>query len=171
MTSADLIVRPWCADDAAALAEMYAFDREEIEASEPWRLPTYFAVEGQLERIARAWADHRALGFVAVQGERLVGSLALEDVTSDSATVGYYIASTRRRAGLGTRALALLIGIAFHDIGIRRLVADIRTDNTGSLRVAERNGFHYVESISRDGVNHHRSMLRFDDVPESLLHR
>jgi ribosomal-protein-alanine N-acetyltransferase len=145
---------------------MYEGDRDEIEVTEPWRLPTYFSVEGQLDRIARTWPEHRALGFVAIADEQLVGALGLEDVTSEAASVGYFISSTRRGAGLATRALALLIGIAFNDVGIRTLTADIRPENVASLRVAERNGFRYVESVCRDGVDHHCLVLRADDRPE-----
>jgi ribosomal-protein-alanine N-acetyltransferase len=166
MAAGDLVVRPCCADDAAGLAEMYALDRDEIEDAEPWRAPTFFEVNGQLDRITRVWTEQRTLGFVAVQRERIVGLFVLEDVTNESATVGYYVASARRREGVATRGLLLLIRIAFCDVGIRRLVADIRPDNIGSLRVAEHNGFRYEKSVSVEGVEYDRLVLSHDHVSE-----
>jgi [ribosomal protein S5]-alanine N-acetyltransferase len=162
MADGELVVRPCCADDAAGLAEMYALDRDEIEDAEPWRAPTFFEVNGQLDRITRVWTEHRTLGFVAVQRERIVGLFILEGVTSESATVGYYVASAHRREGVATRGLALLIGIAFRDVGIRRLVADIRPDNLGSLRVAEHNGFRYEKSVLVESVEYDRLVLSHD---------
>jgi|GEM_PF-2086868 Acetyltransferases, including N-acetylases of ribosomal proteins len=170
MVSDSLVVRSWCADDAAALAEMYALDRDEITASEPWREPTFFTTDGQHDR-GRLWAQHRDLAFVSVQDGRLVGDLVLEDVTSESATVGYFVSSIRRRHGIATRALGLLIDIAFNEIGIRTLVADIRPDNAGSLRVAERNGFSYLEPVAIDGVELDRLVLRSNDAAEDPFRR
>jgi RimJ/RimL family protein N-acetyltransferase len=60
----------------------------------------------------------------------------------------------------------LLIGIAFRDVGIRRLVADVRPDNIGSLRVAELNGFRYEKSVSVEGVEYDRLVLSHDQVSE-----
>jgi ribosomal-protein-alanine N-acetyltransferase len=152
-------VRPWCTDDAAAFAELYTLDREEINASEPSREPTFFTTEGQLDR-ARLWDKYGDLAFVVHESGCLVGSLVLEDATSESATVGYFVSSSRRRHGIATRALGLLIDIAFNELGIRTLVADIRPDNAASLRVAERNGFRYVEPVTIDGVELDRFVLR-----------
>jgi RimJ/RimL family protein N-acetyltransferase len=106
------IIRLCGADDAAGLAEMYRLDRNEIEAAEPSRLPAFFETEGQLERITRVWPEHRTLGYVAVEDERILGLFLLEDVTDVSATVGYYVRSDRRRRGVATAGLGALVEVA-----------------------------------------------------------
>ncbi|HEV7526966.1 MAG TPA: GNAT family protein [Acidimicrobiia bacterium] len=159
MTTDGLVVRPWCVDDAAATAAMYALDRDGIMAAEPWREPAFFTSQGQLDR-ARVWAQHGDLPFVAVQNGQLVGDLILEDATGESATVGYFVSPARRNLGVAARALGLLIQIAFDELGIQTLVAEIRPDNAASRRVAERNGFSYVEPVTLDGVELDRFVLR-----------
>ncbi len=158
------MVRPCSEGDAAALAAMYALDRDEIESAEPWRTPNFFEVDGQLDRITRVWTEHGALGFVAIEREQIVGLFVLEDVAEESALVGYYVASNRRREGLATRALARLIDIAFREVGVCRLVADIRPDNPYSIRVVARNGFAYEKAVSVEGVDLHRYVLISDTI-------
>ena len=160
MTDDEILMRPCVAADAADLAEMYRLDRDEIEAAEPSQPPAFFEVDGQLDRITRVWTEYRTLGFVAVERERIVGLFALEDVVEASAIVGYYVASDRRRQGVATSGLRWLIETAFRELGIRTLVVDIRPDNVGSLRVAERNGFGDERSVALDGVAHRRLTLR-----------
>jgi ribosomal-protein-alanine N-acetyltransferase len=156
MTRDDLGVRACSAGDAGALAEMYATDRAEIEAADPGRPAAFFEVDGQLDRINRIWPDSQSFGFVAVEGERIVGLIVIEDVTEGSATVGYYVASDLRRAGVATRALGRVVDIAFRELGLHRLVADILPDNAASRRVVERNGFHDEGVTSLEGIEHRR---------------
>jgi [ribosomal protein S5]-alanine N-acetyltransferase len=164
MADDTVLLRPCSVDDAGALAEMYSLDREAMEASEPWRTPTFFEVEGQRDRITRVWPKFRTLAFVSVQREEVVGLFLLEDVTDESALVGYYVAPANRGEGVATRSVALLAQIAFGDLGIGSLVADIQPHNTASRRVVERNGFRREGSVILEGVEHHRFVRLAADV-------
>ncbi len=151
------MVRACRVDDAAALAEMYSLDRAEIEKSDPTCEPSFFREEGQRDRISRVWPQYGDLAFVAIEGEKLVGLVVLDDARrSENVLVGYYVSSAYRRRGLATRALALVVELAARDYGLSRLVAEVRPDNTGSLLVARRNGFRFVETVQIKGEDHHR---------------
>ena len=164
MADDELVVRACRVDDAAGLAAMYALDRGEIEGAEPWRAPSFFEVDGQVERISRSWVEHRTLGFVALRRDRIVGLFVLEDVTDDSAFVGYHVAADRRRQGVASCGLASLADIAFGEVGLRTIVADIEPHNIASCRVVERNGFRHEGSVTIDDVHHERWVLNREDA-------
>jgi RimJ/RimL family protein N-acetyltransferase len=85
--------------------------------------------------ISLAIADARggaALGYVGVSGlvwRHRRGSL------------GYWVAGARRRQGLATAAVGLLVPWVFSALGLVRLEAIVEVDNHASQRVVERNGF------------------------------
>jgi ribosomal-protein-alanine N-acetyltransferase len=146
--SADVSIRRCVAQDAPALAAMYAADRDQVLPAEPAPAPPFFTVAGQLERITRTWPDHNCLGFVAVIRDQVVGLLLLEDVADRSAIVGYYVASASRGRGVATAAVGALVQAAQQDVGLLRLVADIDPGNVASRRVAEQDGFRAVGSVN-----------------------
>jgi RimJ/RimL family protein N-acetyltransferase len=98
VTSDGVRLRPWREEDAAELAAMYTVDRIRIEATEPWRKPGFFTISGQVAR-SHAWAEYGDLVYTAFRDDRLVGLFMLEDVTSESASVGYFVSSLFRRGG------------------------------------------------------------------------
>lgn len=157
--SADVTIRPCVAQDAPALAAMYAADRDQVLAAEGSPAPSFFTIAGQLERITRTWPDHDCLGFVAAVGDQVVGLLLLEDVADRSATVGYYVSSAARGRGVATAAVGALLQVAQQDVGLLRLVADIDPGNVASRLVAERNGFRAVGSVVIGGATFDRFVV------------
>jgi RimJ/RimL family protein N-acetyltransferase len=149
MTNHGVVMRPCGADDAAGLVEMYSLDPDQGEVTE----------EGQRDRITRVWTEYRTLGFVAVDGARVVALFLLEDITDGCAIVGYYVAADRRRQGIATRGLGWLIEQAFTDLALLTLVADILPDNVASIGLAEQHGFAPTGLVSLDGVQHCRLTL------------
>lgn len=139
---------------------MYALDRADIEEAAPGQAPTFFEVDGQLHRITRIWPEFHTLGYVAIIDDRIVGLFLLEEMNAESATVGYYVAAARRRAGIATRGLARLVEIAFGDVGPRAVIADIEPHNMTSLRVVDRNGFCDEGTVNIESIEHRRFVLR-----------
>src|SRR3954469_4362578 len=125
---ADVSLRPCAADDADALAAMYAVDRDELVAQER-RPAAFFTAEGQRRRITQLWPNVGTLGWVVLRNDAIVGLFVLEDIRADSALVGYFVASAVRNQGLATRALAVMIETAFDEFDIRMLIADILPHN------------------------------------------
>jgi ribosomal-protein-alanine N-acetyltransferase len=157
--SVDVRIRPCVAQDAPALAAMYAADRDETGAADPPRRPSFFTVAGQLERITRTWPEHNCHGYVVLTRDRVVGLLLLEDVAAPSATVGYYVSSAERGQGIATAALGALVQVVRQDLGVLRLVADVDPNNVASRRVAERNGFRPVGHVVIDGATFDRFLF------------
>ena len=68
----------------------------------------------------------------------------LSDSVAGSAGMGYWLLPQARGRGLATRAVRLLSGWAFYDLGLTRLRIFAEPENERSQRVAERCGFKRV---------------------------
>lgn len=66
------------------------------------------------------------------------------------AEIGYGLAAPYRRRGYGVEAVAGLVDWCERQPGVRRLVAEVLSDNTASRRLLERTGFTVVE-VRADG--------------------
>ena len=114
---------PYPPRDRAAVAAV--LDRK--IANTAWR------AEGDLLEIA-----------VALGGSgELVGDvlLALRSVEHETVEVGYIFAPQHGGRGYATEAVRALLGLAFDELGARRLVARVDDRNTPSRRLLERLGF------------------------------
>ncbi len=130
-----------------------------------------------LRREARAG---RAFPFAVTYEGRLVGQVNVSGVVrgaSDSGSVGYWV--DRRVAGRGVTptAVALVVDHVFDVAGLHRVEANVRPENTASLRVMAKLGFRreglherflYIDGAWRDHVAF--AVVR-DDVPGGLLRR
>jgi ribosomal-protein-alanine N-acetyltransferase len=85
-----------------------------------------------------------ALPFAVTLDDRLVGHVMVGNVVREpllSAYVGYWVDSTVTRGGVITAAVALVVDHCFTRVGLHRLEATVRPENTASLRVLEKLGF------------------------------
>lgn len=95
----------------------------------------------------RGLAEHGAPGdtgtfLVVVDGE-VVGDCGWFGAADDAGTVevGYGLAASRRRQGLGTEAVAVLTAWVEAQPGVRLVTAEVLPGNEGSLRLLARLGF------------------------------
>lgn len=81
--------------------------------------------------------------WLIVSGDMVVGLCCFLDVPDACGTVaiGYGIAASRRRLGLGSAALALLVRDVARDFPVRYLTAETGAANVASQRMLARNGF------------------------------
>ncbi|WP_291483774.1 GNAT family N-acetyltransferase [Acidovorax sp.] len=92
------------------------------------------ALEQQLMPIRRRF-------FYAVEVDSIVaGSVGFTLLSGDSADCGWFFRKNFWGKGIGTMAVALLVEDAFAK-GISKLKASARSQNIGSIRVAEKCGF------------------------------
>jgi ribosomal-protein-alanine N-acetyltransferase len=107
-----------------------------------------------------AWAQHVAryhrgdqFGYLAwAHDGTLAGVVNVNDVVwgaSRSATLGWYAFAGATGRGLMTEALGGVLAVAFDDLGLHRLEANIQPGNEPSRRLAQRCGF-VLEGLSRD---------------------
>ncbi|MFG2191406.1 GNAT family N-acetyltransferase [Streptomyces sp. NPDC048639] len=99
-----------------------------------------------------------------------VGAIGLfrADWEARSAEVGYGVSSGYRSKGYATEALAALTGWALSGGGMQRIQLTANTDNTGSVRVAEKAGFLREGTLRRaapedDGLHDVAVFSRLDD--------
>jgi RimJ/RimL family protein N-acetyltransferase len=135
--------------DVAALIEYVAALRAE-------RLPTIFRHDGvptQEEELAfiREYTSENAALFVALDGERIVGNLAVSahqhPGTAHGAALGMSVLAPWRGQGIGSRLLDRAIAWA-KERRLRRLELEVRSNNPGARRLYERKGFE-VEGVRR----------------------
>jgi ribosomal-protein-alanine N-acetyltransferase len=76
--------------------------------------------------------------------ERIVGAIHMNEIVRgvfQSAYLGYWIGAPHARRGYMTEGLGLALTHAFKRLGLHRLEANIRPENTASLALVRRLGF------------------------------
>ncbi|HWS30772.1 MAG TPA: GNAT family N-acetyltransferase [Clostridia bacterium] len=155
---------------APLVAEYFLRNREFLRATEPERDEEFFTKSCQrsfLQADVERFSDGTAVKFwLSYRGEaRIIGMLSLSTIVMGafrSCFVGYRLDKDEINKGLMTEALFKAVDIAFHDIGLHRLEANIMPRNKPSLRVAEKAGF-IDEGISK-------KYLQIDGVWEDHIH-
>ena len=165
----DLLLRPSVATDAEAIREVYS--EPDIRRWMGWddRPPDDADARANIERATRAWEEGTWAVFRIVDAatDKVVGGVNLRLGDHRIGEVSYFLRASARGRGLATRAVGLVVGWAFDELGLERIELRVHPENMASLRVAERAGFtrEGVERASRawpDGS-------RFDSVVYSLL--
>lgn len=110
---------------------------------------------GQLfvERCIQATKSRQRFPHAILLDGEFVGviGLNLPDFTNLTAEVDYWLAVPFWGRGIATQAVGLVAGIAFEDIGFRRLFSGCWAKNPASCRVLMKNGFGEIESVVNDG--------------------
>ena len=160
---------------ADALTDYCRRNRSFFSAFDPRREESFFTVAEQrelLERdeaLAREDRGYRFYLFLREEPERLVGMVGLNNLVRgafQSCHLGYKLDGALLCRGYMTEAVKAVSGIAFGDLGLHRIEANIMPRNTASLRVAEKAGFYHeglaVKYLKIDGVweDHIHMVLR-----------
>ncbi len=135
----------------------------------PSNRPDGFA-HAWIDAYVQAWRDGSRAGFAIVGDgdDAFLGMAALVQVHLEMSEgeVGYIVAPGARGRGVAGRAIRLLAGWAFTQVGLARLEAWIDVGNDASIRVAEKTGFTH-EGIRRSV--HVKEGVRADMAVYSLL--
>lgn len=155
-TAPALVLRPWCAEDAAALVAVYR-DPD----LRRWASSSMESEDNALRWVRaqqRGWAAGHRYGFAVLEAfgdgvpPRLVGNVVLKDVApgKPTAQVGYWTAAAARGRGVAPRALeALTVWAvdAFGAVGLEGLELLHQVDNLASCRVAEKSGSSFARTL------------------------
>jgi RimJ/RimL family protein N-acetyltransferase len=166
-------LRPWQDEDAPAIVAAIDGDPEITawldEIPQPYRLVD---ARDYLAHCRRAWAERTGAPFAILDARdaTVAGSIGarLGDPVQAVAEIGYWIARDARGRGFATRALRLLAGWLFDEVGLARLQLQADLRNEASQRVAEKVGF-TREGVLRSSRFHVRRGERVDVVLFSLL--
>ena len=137
-------LRPWRQDDLEAIVEAC----QDPDIPRWTAVPSPYGEHDAREYLARAEIDRRSgrelgLAVVSSAGEELLGScgLARFDWHDRKVEVGYWVAASARRRGVGARATGLLSRWAITELGMERVELLANPLNEASQRLAERAGF------------------------------
>ena len=123
-------------------------------------------------RYIEGWRDGSRAGFAILSPEaEFLGFGGVVDLDLDArqGEIGYVVAQEARGRGVAGRALRLITAWALGELGLERVELHIDSENTASIRVAERcayvregvlRSFHFKEDIRADTVIY--SLLRAD---------
>lgn len=154
-----LVLRSYDVGDGAALHEAV---QESIDHLRPWLAwPDPQQTPAQAEALVRSFRARWLLGedftagvwspagrFLGGTGFHLRGRSA----HAAYAEIGMWVRVTAAGAGVGTRALAAMISWAWQAWPWQRLEWRCDTANTGSRRVAERNGMRWEGTLRADAL-------------------
>ncbi|MEF2145821.1 MAG: GNAT family N-acetyltransferase [Desulfovibrionaceae bacterium] len=149
--SALVRLRPLRSEDAEQVLELLAQDREAVMcmARMPWPLD----MKGVLEWIeGRAGSHWRNLAVLDRRTGQYLGGIGYGlglDKDSGCGEVGYWIGRPFWNKGYATDALRQVLDLARID-GVECLKALLFPANEASVRVLEKCGFQYVESLEKD---------------------
>ena len=150
-----LTLRPFTAGDFDAV---YSYrSREDVARYLYWEPNTEQEVHRALEQKAastsiRSEGDVLALTVVVRETGLLAGDVSLYFVSDEhqQAEVGYIIHPDHAGKGYATEAVRALLGVAFDDLGLHRVVGRLEARNLASARVLEKLGMrreaHLVEN-------------------------
>jgi RimJ/RimL family protein N-acetyltransferase len=167
----DLLLRPSVATDAEAIREVYS--EPDIRHWMGWddQPPDDTEARANIERAVRSWEERTWAVFRIVDAatDKVVGGVNLRLGDHRIGEISYFLRASARGRGLATRAVRLVAGWAFDELGLERIELRAHPENEASRRVAERAGF------AREGVERGSRAWpdgsRFDSVVYSLLPR
>jgi RimJ/RimL family protein N-acetyltransferase len=161
--SARLELRPFNRRDTDAVYDAIRSSIAELNQWLPWARMNYSRVDvgAFLRESQSAWHDGRAYDFAVRrigQPSRHVGNVSVwwTSRAAMAGEVGYWMRTDEIGRGLATEAAARVLGVAFDELGMHRVVLRIAVGNTGSERVAEKLGF------AREGLL--REEVKVNDV-------
>ncbi|MCU1592756.1 MAG: GCN5-related N-acetyltransferase [Frankiales bacterium] len=133
-----------------------------------------------LRALRREAKEGRCLPFAVTYDGDLVGQVTVANLVRgafQSASVGYWVDGRLAGNGIVPHALALVVDHCFTDVGLHRIEANVRPENTPSRRVVEKLGFRQEGLhprflfIDGDWRDHLCFALTVEDVPSGVLSR
>jgi ribosomal-protein-alanine N-acetyltransferase len=148
--TARLVLRLLGPDQAAAVREYGLRSAEYQRPFDPIRPPDYWELPAVADRLVaqviEAENDRSLCLFISRKEapSHVIGAVNLRNIVRGamlSATLGYGLEPQAVGNGYMTEAVKRVVHIAFHDLKLHRVEANIMPRNTRSLGVVERNGF------------------------------
>lgn len=179
-------LRPPHFSDASAWSRIRLRDRTHLENWEPTGPGRWEDRNSALSWPSQWWAlrslarNGQSLPFVITVDGEVAGQITVGNVVRGalcSAWIGYWVASHLVRGGVATASVALLVDHCFADAGLHRLEATVRPENSASLRVLGKLGFHqeglfrrYLD-VAGGWRDHYCFAMTAEDIPTGLVNR
>ncbi|NRI64888.1 GNAT family N-acetyltransferase [Rhodococcus sp. MS16] len=179
-------VRPIRLRDASAWSRLRIRDREHLEPWEPtgespWDARHHITVWPSLCGSLRSEARKgRILPWVIELDGNYCGQITIGNIVRGalrSAWVGYWVASDVTGGGVATAAVALTLDHAFSQVGLHRVEATVRPENSSSRAVLHNVGFREEGLLRRyldvDGQwrDHVLVGITIEEIPTTVVDR
>lgn len=145
--------------DAVRIVRYYEENRKHLEPWDPVRSEDFYTEEFWLAEIAKTQEDFlagRSLRLVLLEkfdpAETIIGQCSFNNIVRGSfqaCHLGYSLHHQAVGKGLMFEALTALIGHAFNEMGLHRIMANYMPANERSARLLQRLGF-VVEGHAKD---------------------
>ncbi|WP_296628164.1 GNAT family N-acetyltransferase [uncultured Negativibacillus sp.] len=179
-TTKRLLLRPASISMAAALADYYRRNEAFLRPFEPQREPAFYteafqrSILEQEEINASQAQSFRFYLSMREEPEKIIGKIGLNNIVwgcFESCFLGYSLDAEYLRRGLMTEAVNECVHIAFEELGLHRIEANIMPHNQASLGVVRKCGFR-EEGLAKkylkiNGVwEDHLHMVRLNETEE-----
>jgi RimJ/RimL family protein N-acetyltransferase len=163
-----LVLRPWTEDDVPTITA--ACQDPEILRWIP-AIPRPYTEEEALRFVRGEFRANPGHQFAVTENGAVIGAMGMSVNESRNGHIGYWCAKESRGRGVTTRALRVLCGWAFAELGLERLELITDPENRASQRVAEKVGFRR-EGVLRSHLlhpdGHRRDSVMFSLLPGEL---
>lgn len=151
-----LSLRTLTANDANVLQSFLVRNRTFFSPWEPLRDNPYYSEEAIIQRIEgeillESQEKQLSLSLTRKGEERIIGNVTLSNIVRgpfQSCFLGYKLDEEATNRGYMSEAVARVADIAFNDLRLHRIEANIMPRNKRSIQVVEKNGFIY-EGVSK----------------------
>lgn len=152
-----LILRTIEISDLGMLQDYLLRNRNFLSPWEPQRQDSYYENDNLVKLIEQEIADNSKRNqlslYIFPKGEeRIIGNVTLSNIIRgifQSCFIGYKLDKDEVNKGLITEAVEKVIDIAFNELKLHRIEANIIPRNHQSLRVVKKLGFEY-EGLSKE---------------------
>jgi [ribosomal protein S5]-alanine N-acetyltransferase len=157
-------IRPWRLDDAESLAK-HANNRKVWLAVRDL-FPHPYTIRDANEFLQRAQSDEITTKFCIEINHKAVGGMGIhpgQDVHSHTATLGYWLGEDFWGRGTMTNAVSAFTDFWFQSFPLRRISAEVFSNNPASARVLEKAGFVLEGRLKND-------VIKNGELLDSLLY-
>ncbi|MFE9614104.1 GNAT family N-acetyltransferase [Streptomyces sp. NPDC006012] len=144
LTGEGLVLRDWSEADLAAMPDL--FDHPDIAYWTPIVSPFgEAAARARLDRDRQLRAEGRSILLaITVDGRAPLGEVMLRRVP-EGAEIGYAVGPAHRGQGLAARAVRVMAGYAFGQLGVGQVILELEAENAASVAVATKTGFRLLD--------------------------
>ncbi|MFE5791155.1 GNAT family N-acetyltransferase [Streptomyces sp. NPDC056503] len=140
LTGEGLVLRDWTEADLSAMPDL--FEDPDVAYWTPIVSPfDEKAATARLERARTLRSEGTTILLaITVDGGAPLGEVMLRRLP-DGVELGYAVGPAHRGQGLAGRAVRIMAGYAFEQLGVERVVLELEAENAASMAVATKAGF------------------------------
>ncbi len=159
LTGNQIFIRFFENADAESLLDLHFRNGELFQQYSPAFEDDYYTLDAKRKYIGdsikqRDEDKQYSFGIFLKDSGKLVGDVSLYHIRRGSlqrCLIGYSVDKKYNGRGYATAAVSIAVEFAFNELKLHRVDAGVMLNNTGSMRVLEKAGFHR-EGIEQKGV-------------------